>query len=592
MIKRLIFPILVTCLMLPLLLQVTPLVILKLKTFDRFVPKQEPTGNFVILDITEADLEELGGWPLPRQYLANLQIELLQQGSYGQAWAFAFPQPDRLGGDEAFAEALSYGPSVLSVFESDSSNTYPPTVGTVILGDDTGGGYQARGVIENIEILKENAAQGVASAPTDVDGLVRQIPLLLRTPDGFTPSVGIEILKQLTGQDTYIINMIDGEIRIPSLPSISVDPLMRKWVSFVDTEVIGLDNLEAAKDKYVIIGSSAGGLGQIATPVGLINSHYLQAALAESILLPNSPKIPEWHLAAELLLFVISVVLVILFTNKLSMSVGLITSIFLFGGMSYLGFWTIQKGILIDVTWSLISTFITGSVSYYLKFREQYKLRQQIKKQFEHYLDPRQVKALQDDPSLLKLGGERVEVSVMFVDIIGFTPVAESFKDNPEGLVALINDFLNRITKIGLDHGLCVDKFQGDCIMFVAGVPIPNKDHRRQVLLAGQAIEKEAAKIKQEYIDAGLPPIGCGAGISTGTVICGNMGSDTRFDYTVIGDAVNLGARLEGQTRNYEANTLFPLETIKGIDDMIFYFVDEIQVKGKEEKIKIYTYTS
>jgi len=590
--KRLIFPTLLTCLVLPLLFQVTPLEILKLKTFDAFIPKQDPTGNFVVLDITEKDLEDLGGWPLPRKDLADLQIKLLEAGSYGQAWAFAFPQPDRLGGDEAFAEALSYGPSVLSVFESASSDTFPPTVGTVILGEDLGNGYQARGVIENIDLLKQNAAQGVASAPTDVDGLVRQIPLLLRTPDGFAPSMALEILKQLTGQDTYIINMTDNEIRIPSLPPISVDPLMRKWVSYVDTEVISLDNLEAAQDKYVIIGSSAGGLGQISTPVGLINSHFLQAALAESILLPNSPRIPEWHLGAEIAIFLIFVLCIWLLTNKLSMSLGLVLTILSLFALAYGGYWFIQAGILLDVTWTLIGSFITGSVSYYLRFREQYKLRQQIRDQFKTYLSPEYVDMIIKDPGLMKLGGERKEMSFLFMDIVGFTPISEAHKDNPEDLVDLINSFLDRMTKILLSNGATIDKYMGDCIMAWWNYPIPCEDHRTKALLAGKAIEKEAKIIAEEYQAKGLPLIAVGTGISTGNAIVGGMGSELRMDLSVIGDAVNLGARLEGQTRNYEANTLFPLETIKGVDDMIFDYVDEIQVKGKEEKIKIYTYTS
>ena len=590
--KRLIFPTLLTCLVLPLLFQVTPLEILKLKTFDAFIPKQDPTGNFVVLDITEKDLEDLGGWPLPRKDLADLQIKLLEAGSYGQAWAFAFPQPDRLGGDEAFAEALSYGPSVLSVFESASSDTFPPTVGTVILGEDLGNGYQARGVIENIDLLKQNAAQGVASAPTDVDGLVRQIPLLLRTLDGFAPSMALEILKQLTGQDTYIINMTDNEIRIPSLPPISVDPLMRKWVSYVDTEVISLDNLEAAQDKYVIIGSSAGGLGQISTPVGLINSHFLQAALAESILLPNSPRIPEWHLGAEIAIFLIFVLCIWLLTNKLSMSLGLVLTILSLFALAYGGYWFIQAGILLDVTWTLIGSFITGSVSYYLRFREQYKLRQQIRDQFKTYLSPEYVDMIIKDPGLMKLGGERKEMSFLFMDIVGFTPISEAHKDNPEDLVDLINSFLDRMTKILLSNGATIDKYMGDCIMAWWNYPIPCEDHRTKALLAGKAIEKEAKIIAEEYQAKGLPLIAVGTGISTGNAIVGGMGSELRMDLSVIGDAVNLGARLEGQTRNYEANTLFPLETIKGVDDMIFDYVDEIQVKGKEEKIKIYTYTS
>ena len=158
-----------------------------------------------------------------------------------------------------------------------------------------------------------------------MDGLVRQIPLLLRTSaDGFAPSFAIEILKQLTGQDTYIINMTDGEIRVPSLPPISVDPLMRKWVSYVDTPIINLRDISLAQDKYVIIGTSGGGTAQVPTPNGLMNPHHLQAALAESILLPNSPKIPEWHLASELLIFTIFILLAWYLTQKLSMTVGLI----------------------------------------------------------------------------------------------------------------------------------------------------------------------------------------------------------------------------------------------------------------------------
>ena len=592
--KRLLFPALFFLLVLPLLMQLTPLEILKLKTFDAFIKEQAPSGNFVILDITEQDIANEGGWPLPRQRLAEIQIDLLNSGSFGQAWAFTFPQPDRMGGDEAFAEALGYGPSVLAMFENDNGS-FPPVVGTVILGEDTGGGYLARGVVENIDLLKQRAAQGIASAPTDVDGLVRQIPLLLRSPDGFTPSFAIEILKQLTGQDTYIINMIDGEIRVPSLPPISVDPLQRKWISYVDTPIISLDNLEAAKDKYVIIGTSGGGiLPQISTPNGLMNPHHLQAALAESILIQDSPRIPEWHLGAEIGIFLILVCIGWVLTQKLSMTLGLVLVGSTMSLTAFYGFYTIQQGVLLDVTWSLISQFITASTSYYLKFREQWKLREQIKGQFSTYMSPEYVDMIVEDPSLMKLGGERKEMTFLFMDIVGFTPISEAFKnkDDPEGLVDLINGFLDKMTKILLDHGATIDKYMGDCIMAWWNYPIPCEEHRKQALLAGKAIEIEAKKVAGEFVKLGLPEIKVGTGISTGTCIVGNMGSELRMDLSVIGDAVNLGARLEGQTRNYDADTLFPLETIKGVDNMIFDYVDEIQVKGKEEKIEIYTYKS
>ena len=592
--KRLLFPALLYILALPLLLQLTPIEILKLKTFDAFIKEQPPSGNFVILDITEQDIANEGGWPLPRQRLAEIQIDLLNSGSLGQAWAFTFPQPDRMGGDEAFAEALSYGPSVLAMFENDNGS-FPPTTATVVLGDDTGGGYQARGVVQNINLLKQKAAQGIASAPTDVDGLVRQIPLLLRSPNGFTPSFAIEILKQLTGDDTYIINMIDGEIRVPSLPTISVDPLMRKWVSYVDTPIINLDNLQAAKDKYVIIGTSGGGImPQIATPNGLLNPHHLQAALAESILIQDSPRIPEWHLGAEILILLVFVSCIWLLTNKLSMSLGLVLTTLSLFALAGSGYWFIQIGILLDVTWSLISSFIIGSVSYYLRFREQWKLREQIKGQFSTYMSPEYVDMIVEDPSLMKLGGERKEMTFLFMDIVGFTPISEAFKkaNDPEGLVKLINDFLDQMTKILLDHGATIDKYMGDCIMAWWNYPIPCEEHRKQALLAGKAIEIEAKKVADQFVELGLPEIKVGTGISTGTCIVGNMGSELRMDLSVIGDAVNLGARLEGQTRNYDADTLFPYETIKTVEGMTFHYVDEINVKGKEEKIEIYTYRS
>jgi len=592
--KRLLFPALLYILALPLLLQLTPIEILKLKTFDAFIKEQPPSGNFVILDITEQDIANEGGWPLPRQRLAEIQIDLLNSGSLGQAWAFTFPQPDRMGGDEAFAEALSYGPSVLAMFENDNGS-FPPTTATVVLGDDTGGGYQARGVVQNINLLKQKAAQGIASAPTDVDGLVRQIPLLLRSPNGFTPSFAIEILKQLTGDDTYIINMIDGEIRVPSLPTISVDPLMRKWVSYVDTPIINLDNLQAAKDKYVIIGTSGGGImPQIATPNGLLNPHHLQAALAESILIQDSPRIPEWHLGAEILILLVFVSCIWLLTNKLSMSLGLVLTTLSLFALAGSGYWFIKIGILLDVTWSLISSFIIGSVSYYLRFREQWKLREQIKGQFSTYMSPEYVDMIVEDPSLMKLGGERKEMTFLFMDIVGFTPISEAFKkaNDPEGLVKLINDFLDQMTKILLDHGATIDKYMGDCIMAWWNYPIPCEEHRKQALLAGKAIEIEAKKVADQFVELGLPEIKVGTGISTGTCIVGNMGSELRMDLSVIGDAVNLGARLEGQTRNYDADTLFPYETIRTVEGMTFHYVDEINVKGKEEKIEIYTYKS
>jgi adenylate cyclase len=583
--KKYIFPALLIGLALPLLMQLTPLEILKLKTFDAFVKEQEPTGNFVILDITEADIEREGGWPLPRRRLAEIQVDLLNAGSYAQAWALTFPQPDRLGGDEAFAEALSYGPSVLAMFESDTGN-YPPTVGTVILGEDTGGGFQARGVVENIDILKNSATQGVASAPTDVDGLVRQYPLLLRTDTGFAPSLPIEIIKNITGADTYIINMTDSEIRVPSLPPISVDSAHRKWISYVDTPVITLDDLSGAEDKITIIGTSGGGImPQVPTSKGLMYPHFLQAAVAESILLPESPRIPEWHLGAELAIFLLFCLLAWFLTQRLSMSVGLIYFGISAGSLATFGIFTIQDGVLIDVTWSLISQFIIGSTSYYIKYREEYILRQQIKKQFEHYLDPRQVKQLQDNPDLLKLGGSRRYITVLFTDVRGFTSLSESM--SPEDVTYIMNRALTAQVEAVRQYGGTIDKFIGDALMAFWNAPLDIERHENAAVDCAIQMRKNMDKLNLELVDADLPPVSIGIGINSGEAIVGNMGSDTRFDYTCIGSPVNEAARLESSCKEVGVDLIIGRPTALK-SDQILKELEPIKVKGVERPLQIY----
>ena len=591
-----VIPALLFFLALPLLMQWQALEILKLKTFDALVQKQEPTGYFAVLDLDEEFINNEGGYPLPRSRLAEIHVDILRAGAMGVGWAFTFPQADRMGGDLEFSQALSFAPTVLAMFENDNGS-YPPAVGTVILGDDQGNGFLARGVVENIELLKLNANQGIASAPTDVDGLVRQIPLLLRTPDGFAPSFALEIIKILTEQDTYIIKTNENgleEITVKGLPPISVDLLGRKWVSYVATPTVTLKDLDV-KDKFVIVGTSGGGImPQVATSDGLKRPHYLQAALAESILLPNSPQIPNWHLSIELIIFLIIGFTAWLLTSFLGMTLGLVSNITIMSGTAVIGVWMIKRGLLIDVTWTIISHFIIGATAYYLKFREQYKLRQQIKKQFGTYLSPDMVQMLQEDPSLLKLGGERKEMSFLFMDIVGFTPISEHYKNNddPEGLVNLINAFLDSMTKVLLAHGATIDKYMGDCIMAFWNAPLACPNHARLCVDAAQKIEIEAKKFNKEILAMGLPGIKVGTGINTGTCIVGNMGSENRFDYSVIGDAVNLAARLEGQTRNYDCDTLIAEHTVKLLGYENFMIMDEIQVKGKVEKVKIYTYKS
>ena len=561
--------------------------ILKLKTFDAFVEEKEPSGYFTVLNITEDDITNEGGYPLPRQRLSEIQAQLLENGASGIGWVIAFPQPDRFGGDIEFKQSLEQGASVLAMFEGNNG-LYPPTTGTVILGDDIGG-MQIEGVIQNIDMFKQSAAQGLAVARTDVDNLIRRLPLLMRTPDGWTPAYGTEVLKILAGADTYVIKTNDNgleEIRVRGLPPVPVDSLGRKWISWVDTPQTDLATMDV-QDKFVFIGFTAKGImPQLATPIGLLEPHKIQASLAESILIQDSPYIPDYALALEILLFVASVVFVWLVLNVFGITLGITFFVIVFASTAFYGVYTIQSGILIDVTWALISQFITASVAFYLRFREQYKLRQQIKKQFEHYLDPRQVKELQKNPSLLKLGGEKRYATFLFTDVRGFTSMSESLE--PEDVTYIMNKALTAQQSAVQKHGGMVDKYIGDAMMAIFNAPIDQDFHENKAIDCAVDIQRNMESLNVELADRGIPPVAIGIGINTGYAVVGNMGSESRFDYTAIGDAVNIGARLESGTKEAGVDVLIGYNTaIKS--DYELRLLEPLHVKGKEKPLDVYT---
>jgi len=577
--KKAIFAVLIILLGVPLVLQISPLETLKLKTFDYFLPEQQPSGYFTILNITEEDIANEGGYPLTRQTLAQIQINLLRQGAIGVGWVLAFPQPDRFGGDFEFTEALRFAPSVLAMYENDTDD-YPPTTGTVILGEDIGG-IDAQGVVQNIEVLKQNASQGIAIARPEVDSLIRRLPLLMRTPDGWVPSYGTEVLKILANADTYVIKTNQNgleEIRVKGIPSVPVDSFGRKWVSWVDTPQTTLREMNV-ENKFVFVGFTAKGImPQLATPVGLLEPHKIQAALAESILIENSPYVPDYALAVELLILIVGISLIWLFLNVFGVTSGVVLATLISGVTAFSGLYLIKNGVLIDVTWAFISEILTGTTAFYLNYRTQFKLRQQIKKQFEHYLDPGQVKRLQDNPELLKLGGEKRYCTFLFTDVRGFTAMSETM--SPEEVTIVMNKALTIQQKIVQKHGGMVDKYIGDAMMAIFNAPLDLKNHAHKAVLA--AIEMQQL-IKEEGIG-----IEIGVGLNTGDAVIGNMGSDTRFDYTAIGDAVNTAARMESSckevgediviTENTALETQIKLRQLK-----------PIKVKGKEKPINIYT---
>ena len=588
--KKLIFIILIILIM-PLLYQSTATQILKLKTFDTFVKQQKSSGNFVILNITEQDVENEGGYPLPRKRLAEIQVELINKGAIGIGWVISFPQADRMGGDEIFAQTLGYAPSVIAMFE-DGKGNYPEPTGTVVKGSHVSG-IVSMGVKENLNTLKDNTLQGLAIAPTEVDQLVRRIPLLVSTPNNnWIPSFGTQIYKALFGVKTYIIKTNDNgieEISIRGIPPVKTDSLGRKWISWIDTPQTDLQEMNVA-GKFVFVGVTANGvMPQIATPVGLLEPHKIQAALAESILIQDSPYIPDWSLAAEILILVITVTFVWLCINIFGMTAGITLTSLLFFSTIFFGHYLIQRGILIDVSWTLISQFITASIGFYLRFREQYKLRQQVKKQFGKYLDPRMVKKLQDNPELCKVNGNRVDCSIIFTDLRGFTSLSESVE--PEMVTYIMNNVLDVQVKAANKYFGCTDKFIGDAGMFHWNTIIPQNDHHNLALQAAQEIEKNIDQLNIKFKKEGIPEIAIGIGVNSGICIAGNFGATDRFAFSLIGDPCNVAARLESSTKVAGVGTLIGEETAKK-SKFKLKLLEPIEVKGKSKPLQVYTWGS
>lgn len=586
--------ILISLLILPLLLQPTAYQVLKMRTFDRLVETPEESGYFAILNITAEDIDREGGYPLPRARLAEINDSLLRRGATGVGWVMSFPHPDRLGGDEAFAKSLSHTSTVLALF-GNNSGEYPETVGTVIRGEGEGG-YFSNGVAQNIDILKDSdwTEQGIATAPVEVDNLVRRVPLLYKTPDGWLASFGTQVLKVLADAQTYIITTGENgleEVTVQGIPPVKVDSLGRKWVSWVKTyEVSLIDEMYDSYDiegRFVFVGVTADGvMPQVATPIGLLEPQYIQAALAESMLIENSPHVPNYALLLELLIYITTVTLVWMLVSGLGVVGGVLSLLVIFGGTAATEILFVKNGLLIDTTWALITQILASTVAYFLNYRTQHRLRQQIKKQFEHYLDPRQVKQLQKDPSLLRLGGEKRYATFLFTDVRGFTSMSETLP--PEKVTYIMNKALTAQQTAVQKYGGMVDKYIGDAMMAIFNAPLDQDNHEYRAINCANQILINMDLLNDKLVEEGLPKIAIGIGINSGEAVIGNMGSDSRFDYTAIGDAVNTAARLESATKEQQVDILIG-ESTAGKSKYNLTRMNEITVKGKEQPLQVFT---
>ena len=578
--------------------------ILRLKSFDYVLQNEEktPSQAVTIVTIDEEAIEKHGQWPWDRDVLANLILQLRNAETGIIVMPILFSEEDRFGSDDTFCETLTYGTVIAQTGTAQKRTSNPVPRGVAKIGNPLPHLYEWNGMVGPLPKLAECAnGVGVINTAPEIDGVVRRVPLLMKIGEEVYPNMAIETIRVAVGDPSYQVKADETGIvamRVPAYATINTDTNARVWVRWnkeFKTMSAASEDFTPLAGTTVIVAMTAEGLGGVvATPVGEQYDYVISAQTLQTIL--DGETIKRYDSLLELLAGLVLGIAIILITRFLPYwFIGLSLLGTFGGGMYYFQHMFSTQLVLVDITWALLTFFIVGFHATFNRFILEFKLKQQIKKQFEHYLDPRQVKALQKNPDLLKLGGDRKEMSFLFMDIIGFTPISEYYKnkDDPEGLVVLVNEFLDEMTNIILANGGMVDKFMGDCIMAVYGAPIDMPNHAEMAVKSAIEIEAKTKELKQRYKDRGLPDINVGTGVNTGTAIIGNMGSTTRFDFSVIGDAVNLAARLEataGRGDYSKYPTIYSSMTMDQLPDTYkSKKIGDIKVKGKEDVITIYT---
>jgi len=578
--------------------------ILRLKSFDYLLGNEEvkPSQDITIVTIDEQAIEKYGQWPWPRNVLSDLIVNLRQSQTGIIVMPILFSEPDRFGYDEEFCITLGYGTVIAQTGTTQTRKSNPVPRGVAKIGDPLNFLYEWPGMVGPLPSLAQcTQGVGVINTAPEIDGVTRRVPLLMKIGEEVYPNMAIETIRVAVGDPSYQVKADDTGVvamRVPAYATINTDANARIWLRWnkeFKTISAASDNFDEAAGTTVIIALTAEGLSSvIATPTGEQYDYVISANSLQTIL--DGETIKRYDSLIELALaFLAGCVIIVLTRYAPYWIIGLALII---GTLGIGNYFTVafETLVLIDVTWILLTLWVCGFHATFLRFILEFRLKQQIRKQFEKYLDPRQVAILVKNPEKLKLGGERKEMSFLFMDIVGFTPISEYYKNNddPEGLVNVINDYLNRMSKIVLKNGGTIDKYMGDCIMAFWNAPLDCPNHAEMAVKTSIECAEETDRIKKEFKEKGLPDINIGSGVNTGTCIVGNMGSEMRLDYSVIGDSVNLAARLEAATRNYKDKngkvtpTLYSSYTQEQLVDIKSVEVDKIKVKGKEELITIY----
>ena len=608
--------------------------------FQNISPRESISAESVlILDIDEESLSKLGQWPWPRTILSDLVDKTYLSAVLG--FDVVFAENDRTGSselkklykneesllkildqvpnsDNLFSNSIAnHGTVVLGAIPSNTlENSFKPKFGLIEQGDDPRKFLtEFSGIQTNLKLLDE-AAKGIGSMSIgNNDSVIRKLPLFENINGSLVPSLSLEMLRVAIGASTFQIkssnasgenafgeetginNVKLGNLIIPTNDDGSV------WIHYSDNPIKKMPIWEVFSAKYqkeyfegkiLIVGASAPGLFDLrSTPLeNNVPGVQIIANLTDQILAGQFLKRPDWMFGLEVITGLLLALLITFFIQFLGPTGGLM--IFLGGNsLSVMGSYYIFNiyNYLIDPISPLVICLLAYLVVTFFNFLFTELERSKVRNAFSQYMSPVMVEKLAKSSESLKLGGERKEMTFLFSDIRGFTSISEKYKDDPEALTDLINNLLTVLSNEILTTQGTIDKYMGDCIMAFWNAPSEDEEHRERSIEAAFAMSKainvlneEREKLKEEKLSIGI-------GINTGDCIVGNMGSDKRFDYTVLGDSVNLASRLEGQSANYGMQIILGEETTKGVsqEKYTFFELDLIAVKGKSEPVSIYT---
>ena len=571
---------------------------IKLRYFDTLIVNQEPVeNNIYVAEIDEAALERFGQYPFPRNIYSDIIKDLYARGAGLVVWNVMMPEDDRLGGDIELATTMQEFPVILASRPSDKTKNEPINPGAAIINSD----YLDTilpygGIIANIPLL-ENASvgAGIVSTEPEIDGVVRRMPTVAVVDGTLYPSLALETLRVIAGDPSFQIKLsplgID-KMRIPQFGVIPTDAEGRVWIDWSQrnksASVTNLpDDLQGA---VVIVDVTAAGIANpVPTAMGAQFAGTTQATVLGTMFAGTNIQRPVWAAQAELLALVIGGLLLILLSRW--MLVGLATTLVLISSVvPYSMYAYATDKLLLDVTAPVITFVLIALQVYGIKFVQEFLEKQAIKKQFAGYASPTVVKMLQENPSLIQ-DGQKKEVSIVFSDLRGFTPLGESFGDDVKGLTTIMNGYMDAITEPVLDADGMIIKYIGDASMHIHNAPIDDVQHPRTAVQCGLDMLKAVEKFNEEIIlPQGRPPVGMGAGINSGLGYIGEMGSTARHSYDILGDAVSTAARIESKCKEYGCVLLVGGATVEQCKKEFFFLkIDDLAVKGKTVGISIYT---